>query len=1083
MGMRTTKVQRRQETRAAREEPNDKHFILTPFTSRGRLRLSSLQFPCYDYRMTSAPDVVHELVEKFRTNAEHYTSPAYNETLCRVDFINPMFEALGWDMANRAGYADAYRDVIHEDAIKIGGATKAPDYCFRIGGTRKFFLEAKKPGVDLRHNLEPAYQLRRYAWSGKLPLSILTDFQEFAVYDCRVRPDKQDKPSTARIFYCDCDGYPEQWDKIASIFARESVLKGSFDRYAETARGKRGTAEVDAAFLEEIESWRGALARNLALRNKLSQRDLNFAVQRIIDRIIFLRICEDRGIEIYAQLQGLINGQNIYARLRELFNRADERYNSGLFHFQRERDRHEAPDELTPGLTVDDKVLRDIIRSLYYPDSPYEFSVLPADILGQVYEQFLGKVIRLTGGHRAVVEEKPEVRKAGGVYYTPTYIVDYIVRNTVGKLLEGKTPRDVGGLTETFKPSRTQRPIAILDPACGSGSFLIGAYQYLLDWYRDRYVEDGPQAHATGRNPRLYQRSGGDWRLTTAERKRILLAHIYGVDIDSQAVETTKLSLLLKVLEGESGELINQQLRLFHERALPDLGDNIKCGNSLIGPDFYENQQMMLLDAEERLRVNVFDWKTEFSEIMKAGGFDAVIGNPPYVRIQTMKNVVPEEVEYLKRRYVSAGRGNYDVYVVFVERGLWLLGERGRLGYILPHKFLNAQYGEPLRGRLAQGGHLKALVHFGHQQIFPGATTYTCLLFLSAESVDHCEFARVDDLASWRMSGTAATGPVPNSRISAGEWNFAVGESASLIGKLRELTPRLEEVADIFVGLQTSADDVFIMNLLEEGEDEMTLFSRSLQQPYKLEKGLLHPLLSGTDVVRYQPLPSRQYILFPYTVRQEIASLISFAAIEDTFPRTAAYLQQNRSRLESREKGKFRGEHWHRFGRNQNLGIQGRVKLCVPRLVESLHAGHDSVGSHFLDNVDVGGLTFKAGYEKHSFHYLLGLINSRLLQWFFPAVSAPFRGGWYSANRQFLSRVPFRMIDFSIAGDSAKHDRIVSLVEQMLSLQTQLSAAKTAHEKDALQRQIDATDRQIDRLVYELYGLTEEEIAIVEGKT
>lgn len=201
--------------------------------------------------MSTTPDVVGQLVDKFRTNADHYTSPAYNETLCRVDFINPMFEALGWDMANRAGYSDAYRDVIHEDAIKIGGATKAPDYCFRIGGTRKFFLEGKKPGVDLKNNPDPAYQLRRYAWSAKLPLSILTDFQEFAVYDCRVRPDKQDKPSTARVFYCTCDDYVEQWDKIASIFARESVLKGSFDRYAETARGKRGTAEVDAAFLKE----------------------------------------------------------------------------------------------------------------------------------------------------------------------------------------------------------------------------------------------------------------------------------------------------------------------------------------------------------------------------------------------------------------------------------------------------------------------------------------------------------------------------------------------------------------------------------------------------------------------------------------------------------------------------------------------------------------------------------------------------------------------------------------------------------------------------------------------------------------
>jgi type I restriction-modification system DNA methylase subunit len=272
---------------------------------------------------------------------------------------------------------------------------------------------------------------------------------------------------------------------------------------------------------------------------------------------------------------------------------------------------------MTPGLTIDDKPLKDIIKSLYYPDSPYEFSVLPADILGQAYEQFLGKVIRLSPGHRAIVEDKPEVKKAGGVYYTPTYIVEYIVKNTVGKLLENKNPKQVAKLK-------------ILDPACGSGSFLINAYQYLLDWHRDWYIKDGTKKWATVRSPVLYQGYGGDWRLTTTERKRILLNNIHGVDIDSQAVEVTKLSLLLKVLEGENEETLNRQFKLFHERALPDLGSNIKCGNSLIGPDFYKNKQMSFLDDEERYRINVFDWQAEFPEIMKSGGFDVVIGNPPY---------------------------------------------------------------------------------------------------------------------------------------------------------------------------------------------------------------------------------------------------------------------------------------------------------------------------------------------------------------------------------------------------------------------------------------------------------------------
>ena len=464
-----------------------------------------------------------------------------------------------------------------------------------------------------------------------------------------------------------------QWDEIAGIFSREAILKGSFDKFAESTKAKRGTAEVDDAFLNEIENWRADLARNLALRNpKLSQRDLNFAVQRTIDRIIFLRICEDRGIEVYGRLQALLNGERTYRRLYQLFRQADDRYNSGLFHFQKEKDRIEPPDELTPELEIDDTVLKGIIRRLYYPDSPYEFSVLPADILGQVYEQFLGKVIRLTEGHQAKVEDKPEVKKAGGVYYTPTYIVDYIVKHTVGKLLENKTPKQAAKLR-------------ILDPACGSGSFLIGAYQYLLDWHRDWYIDHDPEKSATGRKPALYRGMGGEWKLTTADRKRILLQNIFGVDIDAQAVEVTKLSLLLKVLEGESEQTLATQLRFYHERALPDLGRNIKCGNSLIGPDFYDQQEMDFLDEEERYRINVFDWNAEFPEIIKAGGFDTVIGNPPYgIPFSDM------EIRYLLTGFEDA-RKSPDSYCLFIIQAFRLLRQGGVLSFVVPNTFCDLE--------------------------------------------------------------------------------------------------------------------------------------------------------------------------------------------------------------------------------------------------------------------------------------------------------------------------------------------------------------------------------------------------------
>ncbi len=958
-----------------------------------------------------APKEVRTLVARFHENRAAYVSGPYNETQTRIEFVDPFFTALGWDVANVQGYAEAYKDVVHEDAIVIGGLTKAPDYSFRVGGVRKFFVETKKPGVRIRDDAAAAFQLRRYAWSAKLPLSILTNFAELAVYDCRVKPERSDPASTARVLYLTCDEYDARWDELAGIFAKESVLKGSFDRFAESTKAKRGTAEVDDAFLAEIEGWREELARNLALRNpSLSQRELNFAVQRTIDRIIFLRICEDRGIEPYGGLQGLLNGPNVYARLGELFRRADERYNSGLFHFRPERGRPEPPDELTLGLKVDDKVLKDILRRLYYPESPYEFSVLPADILGQVYERFLGKVIRLTPGHRAVVEEKPEVRKAGGVYYTPTYIVDYIVEHTVGKLVEGKTPQEVGGFTKAWKRSAKLRPLRVLDPACGSGSFLLGAYQYLLDWYRKKYVEDGPEKHARGRNPRLYRGPGGEWRLTTAERKRILLTHIYGVDIDPQAVEVTKLSLLLKVLEGETHETLDSFYRLFQERALPDLGANIKCGNSLIGPDFFEGVEYSLLDEEERYRINPFDWHAEFPDVFSgdAPGFDAVIGNPPYLFITEVEAALRA---YYQRAYSTVSY-RFDLYGAFVERAVCcLMASDALFGFIIPHTLLSNSSFRGLRRLLATRCHVYRVVDFG-PGVFQDAKNETMLLFFKLRGPGTDSMTEV-------VRATPRTFPEQVLRFVApqGDWAGHDGEAWSVHISPSELTVmrRLREIkhclADFCIanqGLRTGNNDKYL--------------SAKPQGPSWV------PAVGGRHVGRYEPL--RRELFVDYTPE---------------------LLDAPRDR--------------RIFTTPEKIVVQEIRNIALARRIV---ATLDTDQTFCLQSTNVVNAKPEC---RLALKYILGLLNSTLVNLWF---RSRFPGNNHIASNQLLQ------IPVALPGE-AQHDKMVNLVQTMLDLHKQLAAAKTAHERTMLQRQIAATDHQIDQLVYALYGLTEDEIKIVES--
>lgn len=593
-----------------------------------------------------------ELTTLFERNKKQYTS-VYDEANTRTDFIDKFFELLGWDIRNEQGYSEQYREVVREDKVTICGKVKAPDYAFRIGGLRKFFVEAKKPSVNIKDELEPAFQVRRYGYTAKLPLCILTDFEEFAVYDTRIKPSSSDKPSAARIFYCTFEEYHKHFDFIFNTFSKEAILKGSFDTYIQENKNKKGTSEVDKELLKLVEGWRTDIAKNIALRNpSLDIYHLNTAVQKIIDRIIFLRIAEDKEMEEYGLLQKITESGTVYQKLQSVFDKANAKYNSGLF----------TPHDWLRSLTIDDAVLSSIINGLYYPECPYEFSILPVEILGNIYEQFLGKIItfRNIGGrvssdrtntrHTAIIEEKPEVKKAGGVYYTPQYIVRYIVENTLGVKIKGQSPDAVAKLK-------------VVDPACGSGSFLVEAYQQLLNYHLDYYSSEKVRKQAL-KNSRIYETGKNVYKLTIEEKQRILLNNIYGVDIDGQAVEVTKLSLYLKLLENEGRETQGQLFKFSDIKLLPSLDSNIKCGNSLVGSDYYHEKDLSLFDDEAMRKINTFDWDKEFPEVFAQGGFDCVIGNPPYVNI----SVFPELHTYLQTTYSVIHTGYNDLMYYFMYR-------------------------------------------------------------------------------------------------------------------------------------------------------------------------------------------------------------------------------------------------------------------------------------------------------------------------------------------------------------------------------------------------------------------------------
>lgn len=968
--------------------------------------------------------IIKDLVARFKQNEKSYTSVIYDESNTRTDFIDKFFEALNWDVRNDNGFAERFREVVREDKVVINGQTKAPDYSFRLGGQKIFFVEAKKPSVNIKDDIAPAYQLRRYAYTAKLPLSILTDFEEFAVFDTKIKPNPNDKASAARIQYMRYDQYEENFDYLWNTFSKEAVQTGSFDQYCESGKNKRGTSEIDNELLSTIEKWRLDLAKNIALRNpQLSLRNLNVAVQKIIDRIIFLRIAEDKDMEDLETLKNACNSSDAYNELKKVFENANVKYNSGLF----------ASENWINELIIDSKVLKDIANELYYPSCPYAWVALPVEVLGNIYEKFLGSEINfknVKNGHTVTVEEKPEIKKAGGVFYTPTYIVKYIVEQTIGKKLADCTPENASSIT-------------ICDPACGSGSFLVGAFKYLLNWYLDKYTKNKTEENKNLKTGKLISVKNGI-ELSIQEKKKILTTHIYGVDIDAQAVEVTKLSLYLQMLEGE-GKQENSLFRESDMHVLPYLGDNIKCGNSLIGSDFYASQDLSLFEEEAMYKVNAFDWEKEFSQIFKNGGFDCVIGNPPYVNINTM----PEYHEYFSKKYSEIHTGYNDLMYYFLYRGINLLNKTGIYGVITSNYFLGNEYAKKLR--LFLNSKVTSIINFKNAQIFSEASVHTTLLFAKNENTEN-EIKIFTYRENKSPQEVILNESYDFSTLTKNElsdtWLIADKSSTSIINKINTNSVFLGDIAEIVKGAETGKNGIFSV-------------------PYKIikdnliEEEIVRKCIKNSHIHRYHINSVDLFLIYCDN---------NFSSKK--YPNAYKYLEKYKNELSDRRGPKNNEYEWWRLHRPSVKEFHDAPeKIIVPYRAEHNRFAYDDQ-QFFNDGGDIRAIVMKenCGYL---IKYILALLNSTLLDWYFG-----FIGKTKGNSREYFNK-PLALIPIKSATQSQQQE-LANLATLMMEAVKKQQDAKSDQEKKICKMRIDAIDAQINAKVYNLYNLTKEEIAIVE---
>lgn len=983
--------------------------------------------------MSIAIERLKKLVANFKREEAIYirASSRYNEESCRIEFIDKFFTAFGWDVGNEAGLSANTKEVVVEKTVENG---KIPDYTFTLKGVSKFFVEAKKPSVDILNNKETAFQARKYGWNAKHGFVVLTNFRDLVIFDTTIPPVPGQDARVARIAAFHYDEFVEKSDQISGYISKDAVYSGAFDdmirKLAKNPRPNK--ISVDEHFLKKINDWRLMLSQRLYKSQKTYSdlQSLSLVVQRFINRMVFVRICEDRQLPLYENLtQTIASRMKLKHKLTKLFKECDKRYNSGLF----------SDKDLV--LDLDDEIIAGMVEDLYFPKSIYDFSIIGPYILGQIYELFLTQKLRAVNGNlELATKDEYEDRS---VVSTPQEIVRYMVSLSMGELCENLSPEQL-------------MKLRIADISCGSGIFLQEAFQFVVDcatrWYEQNvptHLEEGPH---------------GEKRLPFNDRKKILTSCFFGVDIDESAVSCARFSLLLKLLEGESCDSIRE-----YKPALPDLMANIQHGNSLV------EAISGRLPIDVRAQIMPFKW----NQINGGKKFDVILGNPPYVATEDLHRLVhAREFSYYKKHYSSAYK-QFDKYYLFIERGLNLLAPNGSLCLIVQNKFTKVGSGVKLSKLLAENGVVKRLDNLHDEQLFGSdKTTYSAILHCKNHRQE--KFIYSEDVAARLLAGENVVAvEYDESMLSIHPWRLTVN------ARLRDIMARLDVVgaplsqyAEIFNGIQTSAERPDPIYWFDEGEilsaSEQEICIHKFGHNFKIEKAILKPYFKPTDVDEkgsnsYTHIETKKRIIFPY---DEQGKLIPETSMKRLFPGAYAYLCFNYKRLcprtlsadgEGRDVPGATANTWYQYGRTQSLtSFIDTPKLIVGVLSRDPMFVYDDKDLFIASGGTAGycAIAQKDG-SPYSLEYIQAWMSHPLTEELLKISASDFEGGFHARGTMVLKKVPFIAIDLGIPRWKRLHDDVVNKSRKVYVLSEQLASCLSSRQKTLLSREKDNLIKQI----------------------
>lgn len=985
------------------------------------------------------------LIDKFDDNFKYYkdSKNSYNEHSCRIEYIDPFLKLLGWDVSNEKGLAPQYREVIAEN---YSNKTDRPDYTLTLRGVSKIFVEAKKPAVDILNSPLPAIQCRKYGWNAKHNVAILTNFEYFILYDTSFIPNVNDNSTIARYKVYNYKEYLEKFDEILQIISRDAVYSGNYENLMDThfKRNDSHKQQVDSLFLKQINEWRIALSNELYNKNeKYKSVDyLNDVVQSFINKIVFLRICEDRNLPVYYKLQETIdNPKDLQMKLEELFRVADKKYNSGIF----------SSENII--FDLNSTVIIDMIEGLYYPKSPYMFNIIEPNLLGKIYELFLTEHLIIGENQQIILTQKKDCINRS-VVTTPTEIVKYMVEKTLSKVCEGKTPKQILNLK-------------FADIACGSGVFLeeIFSYiqQYCIDWYTKNDIDY------------LIDMGSGTYKLPLNEKKQILCSCVFGIDIDIHAVEVSKFSLLIKLIEDETAPSVEGIVPI-----LPDLAKNIFFGNALID---FEDIKQVELSTDELTSIVPFDWS-----VLGIEPFDAILGNPPYVSTEDMHSLlIPIEFKLYKKKFKSAYK-QFDKYFVFLEHALSKVNNGGYINYIIPNKFFKIGSGEKLRELLVSEKNLVSIDDFGDTQLFEDKTIYSSIVLLQNKEQSEFSYSYVNSVENLWIGNNNDSIKMQMAMLDKFPWKLTTDiEFLTMLINLNKVAVPFENNANIFNGIQTSAErpvPIYWFSRDEIVNETDTIYEIKRDATlFKIEKSILRPYFKPTKksekgLNSYSSLATDKYIIFPYDSK---GKLIPIEVMKLKYPFTFEYLIHYYERLVpncvsdkgTRDVPNATEETWYQYGRTQALTVfTNTPKLIVGILSKDAMYAYDNKDMLIASGGTAGycAISRKQGSE-YELEYLQAWLSHPITEKIMQIIGSDFENGFYARGTAVISTLPFVELDFSIASQKNLYDKIVKLTREIYDINETLEINAIRSTNQVLIRKKENIIKEIEQLIEVVYNL------------